>query len=122
MDLETRIEDLLDKFDIEDDNLLIVEDKEDTKKSTIEELKKAFKGDNKNPSELRFYSSDFMNKKLEEILNNIKGKVNNDDFKKLSDRVSQIVASSGSGKDTEVIDARDGEVSLHERIVRDYKI
>lgn len=122
MDLETRIEDLLDKFDIEDDNLLIVEDKEDTKKSTIEELKKAFTGDNKNPSELRFYSSDFMNKKLEEILNNIKGKVNNDDFKKLSDRVSQIVASSGSGKDTEVIDARDGEVSLHERIVRDYKI
>ena len=45
MDLETRIEDLLEKNDIEDNNLIIVEDKEDTKKATVEELKKAFVGD-----------------------------------------------------------------------------
>lgn len=122
MDLETRIEDLLDKFDIEDDNLLIIEDREDTKKTTIEELKKALNGDIKSPSVFRFYSSDFMNRKISSIIDDMKNKTSSDEFNKLSNRVSQIVASAGSGKDTEVVDARDGEISVHERLVRDYTI
>ena len=65
MDLETRIEDLLEKNDIEDNNLIIVEDKEDTKKATVEELKKAFVGDNKSPSSILFYSTKYLASKLD---------------------------------------------------------
>ena len=67
MDLETRIEDLLEKNDIEDSNLIIVEDKEDTKKATIEELKKSLIGDNKSPSSILFYSTKYLASKLDKL-------------------------------------------------------
>ena len=76
MDLETRIEDLLDKTDVEDSNLIIIEDIQDTKKTTIEEVKKAFNGDNNNPSSLRFYSSEYMKNILDSIINDINKDMN----------------------------------------------
>lgn len=54
---EIKIEDLTRKRDIENDNIIIVEDKEDTKKSTILDLKKSLNGDSKEPSYTEFYSS-----------------------------------------------------------------
>ena len=59
---EVKINDLLEKTNIEDGNLIIVEDEEDTKKSTIHRLKNNFLGDNYEPDGYRFYSS----KKVEE--------------------------------------------------------
>ena len=64
----TIISDMEKKLDIEDDNLIIVEDAEDTKHSTISELKKCFSGDYKDPSDKRFYSSE----KIESLLNDVK--------------------------------------------------
>lgn len=122
MELETRIEELLEKHDIEDSNLIIVEDKEDTKKATVEELKKSLSGDNKSPNTLRFYSSQFMKNIIDTINSSLNGKASAIELDRLSNRVSQIVASAGSGKDTEIIDARDGEVSVHERILRDFNL
>ena len=50
----TIISDLEKKIEIEDSNLIIVEDKEDTKQSTVSELKKCFSGDYKEPSDMIF--------------------------------------------------------------------
>ena len=119
MDLETRIEDLLEKNDIEDNNLIIVEDKEDTKKATVEELKKAFVGDNESPSSILFYSTKYLASKLDKIISSDELIAVKQELEKTNKRVSQISASAGTGKDTEVVDARDGESSLHERILRD---
>lgn len=121
MDLETRIEDLLDKTDVEDSNLIIIEDVQDTKKTTIEEVKKAFNGDNNNPSSLRFYSSEYMKNILDSIINDINNAASKNELDKLSNRVSQIVASAARGEDTEVVYARDGEDSLDIRLDRDKK-
>ena len=53
-----RIAELVEKNRIEDHNLVIVEDDEDTKKSTVSELKKAFSGDAYDPAQNLFYSSE----------------------------------------------------------------
>lgn len=116
----TVIEDLAQKLDIEDDNLIIVEDIEDTKKSTISELKKNFLGDyEKEPSETTFYST----KKMEDILDDFRRQLStyasDDVVKSLEQRLANIIASSGSGKDTELIDARDGLTTLSTRLQRD---
>lgn len=116
----TVIEDLIRKLDIEDDNLIIVEDDEDTKKSTISELKKNFLADyRKEPSETTFYSS----KKLESILDDFRRQLStyasDADVQLLEKRIQNIIASTGSGKDTEIIDARDGLSTLSARLQRD---
>ena len=61
---EIKIEDLTRLRDIENDNIIIVEDKEDTKKSTILDLKKSFNGDSKDPSYTDYYSSEMIQKLL----------------------------------------------------------
>lgn len=61
---EIKIEDLTRLRDIENDNIIIVEDKEDTKKSTILDLKKSFNGDSKDPSYIDYYSSKMIQKLL----------------------------------------------------------
>lgn len=122
MSLETRIEELPDKYDIEDSNLFIVEDDEDTKKATIEELKKAFLGDDITASRYKFYSSQYMETIIAMLRSSISSAATSEDLEALSKRVAQIVAGTSEGKDSELVDARDGEVSLHERILRDYNI
>lgn len=116
----TVIADLMTKNNIEDNNLIIVEDAEDTKQSTIEELKKCFLGDySSNPSERTFYST----KRIENILDNLRRQLStyasNEEVKKLQHRVAQLVAYSGTEKDSEIIDARDDSVSLGTRLRRD---
>ena len=51
-----RIAELLEKDRIEDENLIIVEDDEDTKRSTISKLKKSLCGDAYDPTSNLFYS------------------------------------------------------------------
>ena len=54
---EIRIEELTEKTNIDDSNLIIVEDNDDTKKSTVLELKRAIIGDSVDPSQYKVYSS-----------------------------------------------------------------
>lgn len=115
----TIISDLDKKIEIEDSNLIIVEDSEDTKQSTISELKKCFSGDYKSPSDKTFYSS----KKIESYIDDLKRLMSNcaseDEVKEIKQRIENIIAESGTGKDSEIIDARDGLATLNTRLSRD---
>lgn len=117
----TVIEDLIPLLAIEDDHLIIVEDKEDTKKSTILDLKKSLSGDHKLPSDKTFYSS----KKIEEFKNDIQRQLStfasNKELKSISNRIESIIRESNidPGKDKEIVDARDGENTLSARLERD---
>ena len=115
----TIISDLEKKIEIEDSNLIIVEDDEDTKQSTVGELKKCFSGDYKEPSDMNFYSS----KKIENIMDDFKRELStfasDDKVKSISERLQNIIASNGTGKDTEIIDARDDQSTLSARLERD---
>lgn len=108
----TIISNLDNKYEIEDDNLIIVEDNEDTKQSTVGELKKCFNGDYKDPSENKFYSS----QKIQEIVNNIKRELStyasDEELKAIERRIDNIVISSGSDN-TIILD------SLNARIEQD---
>ena len=55
------IAELIVKKSIEDSDIIIVEDNEDTKQSTVENLKKNFNGDNDDPNNLKFFSSSKVN-------------------------------------------------------------
>lgn len=115
----TVIADLDKKIEIEDSNLIIVEDNEDTKFSTISELKKCFSGDYKDPTDMRFYSS----KKIQEYLSNISRELStfasDDEVQIIKKRIDDIISTSGEGKDSELVDARDGEQTLSSRLERD---
>lgn len=115
----TIISDLLKKLEIEDHNLIIVEDDEDTKQSTISELKKCFSGDYKDPSDMTFYSS----KKVEEFMDSFKRQLStfasDAEVKTIKSRIESIIAANGTGKDTELVDARDGLATLSSRLARD---
>ena len=50
-----RIAEMLEKTNIEDENLMIVEDEIDTKRTTIKELKRALSGDGFSPDRYKFY-------------------------------------------------------------------
>lgn len=117
----TIISDLEKKIDIEDKNLIIVEDDEDTKQSTVSELKKCFSGDYKEPSDMNFYSS----KKIEDIMDGVKRELStfaySDKVESIEKRIANIIAANGTGKDSEIIDARDGENTLYTRLERDIK-
>lgn len=115
----TIISDLEKKIDIEDKNLIIVEDDEDTKQSTVSELKKCFSGDYKEPSDMNFYSS----KKIENIMDGVKRELStfasDSKVESIEKRIENIIAVNGTGKDTEIVDARDGENTLQARLERD---
>lgn len=111
-----KIADLLEKIDIQDNNLIIVEDDEDTKKSTVKEFKKGFSGDYVEPSENKFYSS----RKVTEMVNKlniaISTKTNKKELDELYARVDQIITSNPDGtKDQELIDARGSQTTLSNR-------
>ena len=52
-----KIADMIERRDIGDNDLIIVEDDIDTKRSTIKLLKRAFSGDEYAPDSDKFYSS-----------------------------------------------------------------
>lgn len=111
-----RIAELVEKNRIEDHNLVIVEDDEDTKKSTVSELKKAFSGDAYDPAQNLFYSSEKIYELQLALKREINAKAPADKIAELESRIANIIASNGDGKDTEIIDARNGKASLSERL------
>lgn len=118
-----RIAELLNKSSIEDTNLLIVEDEEDTKQSTISALKESFSGDAYEPTDKKFYSSEKVQQLVQNIKRDINTRADGKDLKKLQDSINNIIASSGNGsKDTEIIAARDGKSTLSERLESDISL
>lgn len=116
----TTIEDLNEIEKVDDTNLMIVEDEDDTKRTTVRELKKNFLGDNLNPDNFKFYSSSKINEIVKLLSNDITNKAEAEQVEKLSERIESIIASSGSGeKDSELVDARNGESTLYNRLYRD---
>lgn len=114
-----KIADLAQKNDIEDTNLMIVEDENDTKKATVHEFKKALSGDAHNPDRFKFYSS----KKMQELLHlmsiDISAKANGEDLEELRKALDGVVIASrgdGSVSAEEIADARNGYDTLGERL------
>lgn len=111
-----KIEELTSLPEINDSDLIIVEDEEDTKKSNISALKKSFLGDYSDPNQNKFYSS----KKIDELITALtilaQSKASSSELKILYERINQIVTNNPSGtKDLELIDARGGQPTLSER-------
>lgn len=119
MDNYTIISDLEKKFEIEDTNSIIVEDNEDTKQATVLDLKKAFSGDYKTPSDKTFYSSQKIESYMNDVRRQISALASEEELKAISARIEDIIAESGTGKDSEIIDARDGQPTLSTRLSRD---
>ena len=115
----TVIADLEKKIEIEDTNIIIVEDNEDTKQSTILDLKKSFSGDYKEPSENTFYSSERIERYVDTFKRELSTFASYIDLQSVKRRVEDIIASSGDSKDSELVDARDGESTLSDRLQRD---
>lgn len=115
----TVIGDLVNKLDIEDSNLIIVEDAEDTKQSTISELKKNFSGDYSNPSENKFYSSQKIKTLLDDLKRELSTFASDDELKEVKERIADIIAANGTGKDSEIVDARNGYRTLATRLAND---
>lgn len=111
-----KIAELLEIHDIDDDDLMIVEDEEDTKQSTVKTFKQALSGDFFDPSRYRFYSSMYMDDMIKTLNIAIKSKASSSEIQKLADRVEQIVTNNPDGtKDQELIDARGSQSSLSGR-------
>ena len=117
-----RIAELLEKDRIEDENLIIVEDDEDTKRSTISKLKKSLCGDAYDPTSNLFYSS----KKISDLQFSLKREINTkasaEKILELESRIANIIAGNGEGKDSEIIDARNGKESLSKRLSYDLSL
>lgn len=114
------IEDLIEKNGIEDDNLMIIEDDEDTKKASIYALKKALNGDNVEPSDNKFYSSQMVHTFHQDISRELSNRATKKSVERLDERIKSIIASNGDGnKDTELVDARNGYATLSERLSYD---
>lgn len=113
-----KIAQMPERIGVEDTDLLIVEDSEDTKKSSVREFKKNLVGDYSDPNEYKFYSSIKIAKILQDIDRLLSEKATDADLKAIEKRLANIVASSGDDI-TEVVEARDGEDSLGVRLERD---
>ena len=110
------IRELDNKSELTDDNLIIVEDNEDTKKTTIYELKHALSGDLHIPSNMKFYSSEKTYEMIMSLHREMAGKATAKEIKDIADRINAIITSNGSGKDSELVDARNNKSSLSERL------
>ena len=116
-----RIAEMLEKTNIEDDNLMIVEDDIDTKKATVKELKRAFNGDGLTPDSYKFYSSKQVMDLVNSINVNISTLPNRQEFDDLAQQIKNIVGSVGEGKDSELVAARGEYDTLSERLAGDQK-
>ena len=133
---EIRIEELTEKTNIDDSNLIIVEDNDDTKKSTVLELKRAIIGDSADPSQYKVYSSEYIHEIINSILASINYKPTRSEFDALKKQVDTLLDNSGcwsgcssgcsSGstgftKDPELITARGSYDTLGDRLDGDIK-
>ena len=118
-----RIYDLTKSTNIEDSDLFIMEDEEDTKQATFALLKQYLNGDYSSPSSGTFYSSQKIEKEIEALLRNISNKTDFQTTLELINRVNSIVAnSSSSDGNVELIDARGGYRTLRERLEEDLRV
>lgn len=115
------INELTMKKSIIDSDIIIVEDNEDTKQSTVENLKKNFNGDSDDPNNLKFYSSAKVNEIKQSLQKELASKANHSEMHELKKSVDTIITtqSEQESKDIEIIVARDGCNTLAERLNRD---
>ena len=90
---EIRISELDTKSTIDDENLIIIEDDIDTKKSTVRDLKDAFNGDYSDPSTQKFYSSDKMNSMLRQVKSESKAD-NKDNIDDVKQQLNNLLATT----------------------------
>lgn len=117
-----KIAELIAKNGVEDDNLMIVEDAEDTKKTTVHEFKKNLVGDAKDPSDSTFYTSEYVSDMQQALRRDINAKASQKEVDDIKKTLQDVTASAGSGKDTELVAARNGKASLSERLDFDREI
>lgn len=115
------IGELTKKKAIVDNDIIIVEDNEDTKQSSVEILKKNFNGDNYDPSNTKFYSSAKVDEIKKSLQRDISSKANHSEYESLKTSVDKIIEtqSEQDQKDIEIIIARDGCKTLDDRLERD---
>ena len=116
-----RIAEMLEKTNIEDENLMIVEDEIDTKRTTIKELKRALSGDGFSPDRYKFYSSEKVQSLINSLGISISTLPTRQEFDRLAQEVQNIVGSTGEGKDSELVAARGEYPTLTDRIEGDMK-
>lgn len=116
-----RIAEMLEKTNIEDDNLMIVEDDIDTKRATVKELKRAFNGDGLTPDSYKFYSS----KQVTDMINSVNVAISTlpsrKEFDDIAQQIKNITGSTGEGKDSELVAARGKYDTLSDRLAGDQK-
>lgn len=115
------IGELTKKKAIVDSDIIIVEDNEDTKQSTVEILKKNLNGDSYDPSNTKFYSSAKIDEIKTSLQRDISSKASHADYASLKTSVDKIIEtqSEQDQKDIELIIARDGCNTLDDRLERD---
>ena len=115
------IGELTKKKTIVDSDIIIVEDNEDTKQSTVEILKKNFNGDSYDPSNVKFYSSAKVDEIKTSLQRDISSKASQADYASIKSSVDKIIKtqSEQDQKDIELIIARDGCNTLDDRLERD---
>ena len=116
-----RIAEMLEKTNIEDGNLMIVEDDIDTKRATVKELKRAFNGDGLTPDSYKFYSS----KQVTDMINSVNVAISTlpsrKEFDDIAQQIKNITGSTGEGKDSELVAARGKYDTLSDRLAGDQK-
>lgn len=118
-----RIEDLEKATQILDSDLLIVEDKSDTKQATFALLKQMLNGDFVSPSNLKFYSSQKIEEEIDNLIRMISNKIDNSALSEIKDRINSIIGNSTTTDgNIELIDARNGYRTLAARLEADRTI
>lgn len=123
-----KIEDLQEKYNISESNLIIVEDEIDTKKATVKELRKSFSGDGKDPTRDYFYSSHYINELLNSLNIAISNKASKETIKNLEAQLDAIIASQTNNIDptkidlAEIITARGDQNTLSDRLIYEREI
>lgn len=116
-----RIAEMLERTNISDNDLMVVEDEIDTKRTTVKEFKRALDGDSLSPSKYKFFTSKKTNDLFNSLQIAISGLPTRTEFNDLSQQVKNIVGSTGSGKDSELVAARGKYGTLSERLSADQK-
>ena len=116
-----KIAEMLERTNIADTDLMIVEDDIDTKRATVKELKRAFNGDGLEPDQYKFYSSRQVKDMIDSVNITISNMPSNQEFESLKQQVQNIQTGSGgsSTKDPELVAARGSYSTLSDRLEGD---
>ena len=116
-----KIAEMLERTNIADTDLMIVEDDIDTKRTTVKELKRAFNGDGMDPDPYKFYSSQQVKDMIDSVNISLSGTPTKEEFEDLAQQVKNIQTSTGGGseKDPELVAARGSYDTLSDRLKGD---